>query len=651
MRSWSPAFPSRPERLWLAVGVAIWAAATAVSSAQPAPAPLPEGPVEIEGNVSSATFAGPFGKWIFLSTDEGRILVEVESDVERGSRVRVTGDSDGRSGTARGTRYRSTIEPDDIEILRGPSGIEAGGMMIRHRVQERLRPLDRGRGLLAGFLIGDTTAVSRLDGEAMRRAGLSHFTAVSGSNVVLFLGLLYLASGPLSLGPRRRAAIGLAGLPFFAAATGFEPSVLRASAMAALILVAKLAGVSLSAWRALALAVGGLAVLVPGLGASVGFQLSVAATAGVLVGSRLPVGTRLGRALVVATCAQVAVAPVLLIYFGSIPLASPVANVLAAPLVTVSTLAGAVGVIGVGWLIRPGASIAVWVLDLAHAVAGWPQLGPTQCLAAVSVGALAWRHRRLRAPVAVGLAVVIGLVVLGPFSAPERGSVVVLDVGQGDSLLLSGGDGRFALVDGGPDPVLVVDKLRGYRVDRIELMVATHVHADHVSGLSAVIGAVPVGEVWAAFDPHHTPRSKELLAAAELHQVPIVTPLVGTTFELGDLTVEVVGPVRRYASPNDQSLVIMVTGAARAMMLTGDIETVAQRDLRGLHADVLKVPHQGAATSDPAWLAGVGASEAVISVGPNDFGHPAQWVIDVLEQAGAVVRRTDHEGDIAIRLG
>lgn len=87
------------------------------------------------------------------------------------------------------------------------------------------------------------------------------------------------------------------------------------------------------------------------------------------------------------------------------------------------------------------------------------------------------------------------------------------------------------------------------------------------------------------------------------------------------------------------------------MLLSGDVETVAQAELGHLHADVLKVPHQGAATSDPAWLRGVGASEAVISVGPNNFGHPADWVIETLAGTGATVRRTDMDGTVIVELG
>jgi competence protein ComEC len=132
--------------------------------------------------------------------------------------------------------------------------------------------------------------------------------------------------------------------------------------------------------------------------------------------------------------------------------------------------------------------------------------------------------------------------------------------------------------------------------------------------------------------------------------VPIVEPQVGDNFRLGSLNLVVEGPLRKYASPNDQSLVLTVLGSERTMLLAGDIETLAQGELSYLRADVLKVPHQGAGTSDPEWLEDVGSDLAVISVGPNQFGHPVGWVIEVLEGSGAEVVRTDEVGDVVVPL-
>ncbi|MPZ52015.1 MAG: hypothetical protein GEU79_04655 [Acidimicrobiia bacterium] len=120
--------------------------------------------------------------------------------------------------------------------------------------------------------------------------------------------------------------------------------------------------------------------------------------------------------------------------------------------------------------------------------------------------------------------------------------------------------------------------------------------------------------------------------------------------QLGSIRIEVIAPKRRYASPNDQSVVLAVEAGARDLLLTGDVEEIAQEELPDLKADILKVPHQGAATSDPEWLQAIGADIAVVSVGPNDFGHPSPEMIDALRNGGARIRRTDLEGDVVVPL-
>jgi competence protein ComEC len=483
----------------------------------------------------------------------------------------------------------------------------------------------------------------------MRRSGLAHFVAVSGSNVALFLGLLAFAAGPLALGPKRRALLGLAALPVYVAATRFEPSVVRAAFMAGVALGGRLLGVVLETWQLLSFAVTALVLIDPTLTSNVGFQLSVGATAGVLAGARWPLGSRAMRPLAVTLGAQLAVAPLLLVHFGTVPLLSPLVNLVAAPMVAVSTVIGAVGVVGVAPLVTPAAWIADAVLSLARGSAPWPQLGAVElgCLALAALICVVLPNGR---PL-VALVAAAGLifVIIDPGGGLQAGEVVVLDVGQGDAILIHGGEGRFALVDGGPEESVVVDKLRRYGVRSLDLMVLTHVHADHATGLGGVVGAFPVQEAWMSLEPHSTSASEAVVAGLGERRIPIIDPEVGTRFTLGDLTLIVEAPLRRYASPNDQSLVLTVVGPGRTMLLSGDIETHAQADLAHLEADVLKVPHQGAGTSDAGWLSDVGSTLAVISVGPNQFGHPVEWVVDALEDTNEVMR-TDEHGDVVVDL-
>jgi competence protein ComEC len=630
------------------------AAVAAVLAATPLE-PLPDGPVEARGVMATDVIAGRHGPYALVGLPGGPVLVNLPEGVfaSRGDTVEVEGVAAGAPGAIRGRRHRGTIDVGSFTVVAGPgSPIMILGNAMRDRVSERLAPLRGGHALLAGFLVGDTSGVDAVDESAMRRAGLSHFTAVSGSNVALFLGLLFVAAGPLGIGPRKRAVVGLIGLPVFAAATRFEPSVLRASAMAALALGGRLTGIAMEAWQLLSTAIIGLVILDPALIRNVGFQLSVVATAGVIVGSRWPVPAgRTWRALAVTIGAQSAVAPLLVIHFGSVPLLSPLANIVVAPLVALSTVLGAVGAVGPGFVADIGASLAGVVLWLARVASVWPQVG-WGGLGSVVVGV--WLYRRLpglRGAIALVSAAILAVSILGPTRAAPDAGVVVLDVGQGDSILLSGGEGRFALVDGGPDPVRLVESLNEYGVKRLDLIVLTHVHADHATGLSGVVGRIPIERVWERAHPHQTGASVELFRLLGEFGVPVSEPTPGELYQLGDLTLTVEGPRRRYASPNDQSIVVTVRGPVRSMLLAGDIETIAQSELGHLRAEVLKVPHQGAATSDPEWLRNVDADLAVISVGPNDFGHPSDWVIATFEETGTTVLRTDLAGDVVVPLG
>lgn len=586
------------------------------------------------------------------------LLVSFESDPEAmaGETLLVEGRRTGRTGTARGKPYSGVVSADSWQAMpsRAPPWLELGNR-VRKRALERLEGRGTRRALLAGFLVGETSGVPEADQEAMRSSGLTHLVAVSGSNVSLFLTLAVVAAGPLAAGPRRRAVVGLIALVVLVAATRWEPSVVRASAMAAILLGGRIGGWAPDAFTALAATVVGVVVVSGEMSTDVGFAMSVLATLGVLVGANLfagflsrPVATLAGATL----GAQLAVAPIVLTVFGTVPLMAPIANLVAVPVVSATTVVATIGVT-IGWepLLELASLGAGLVLAVARFSAGWPQLGwvgygfSCVCLASCM-------SRRLRPWVVVGVAVVVGFLTVAPPTSLPLPAAVVLDVGQGDAILVRASDGSALLVDGGPDPAVLDRKLTEYGITSLDLVVLTHVHADHATGLQAVVGRRPVGELWLPTAPHITPAAEEIFELVEAAGIRARTPPVGRTLLLGDLTLEVLAPLRRYASPNDQSAVLRIsTPGGPRLLLTGDIETHAQADLGPLAAEVLKVPHQGGATSDLGWLQEVGASWAVISVGPNDYGHPSPEVIDALEAAGARISRTDLDGDVVVPLG
>jgi competence protein ComEC len=260
------------------------------------------------------------------------------------------------------------------------------------------------------------------------------------------------------------------------------------------------------------------------------------------------------------------------------------------------------------------------------AFARWPRLRPL--LASAALTTLLW------------LAFTPGL----PIS-----SVAFLDVGQGDAAIITTRVGTI-LVDAGPDPRELWRALQRYRVRSLALIVATHPHDDHIGGLIGLAGRIPIGEVWHSGDHHDSQTWDQVAAELRARGIPIEVPKVGSSLQWGEVFFTVLGPERRYEDPNDESIVIAVRGQATSVLLTGDIELAAQRDLTPIDVDVLKVPHHGGGTSDIDWLLATSPEVAVISVGENHFGHPHQSVIEGLSGAGVEIERTDLEGDVVISL-
>jgi competence protein ComEC len=610
----------------------------------------------------------PFGERLVVSTiGEGaqawppsglRLVVTAASmpaRLDAGDVIRISGDLRDRPGWLRGDPYRAMVVNATVTRVAGPSGpLFGAGNGLRRLVLDRLESQrDRPESaLLAGFLVGDTTDLPETDFENLRRSGLTHFVAVSGSNVALFLGAWWLVAGPIGLGPRVRAVGGLAALVVFVVATRWEPSVVRAAAMAGLVLTGRIVGLPIGPWRALGGAVVALLLISGELATDVGFQLSVAATAGVLAGAHVA-GPRAGgwaRTILVATVgAQVAVLPILLARFGSVPLLSPIANLVAAPLVMAATAVGGVGLLGnLPPVLEAGLAAARGVLLIAEHAASWPQLGVLGAAAVACAGA-ALRRPLLRPAVAAGVAAAIVVASL-PAGRPSVPAITFLDVGQGDAILIRDPGGAAALVDGGHDPVVLRTALRRNGVGRVDLLVITHGDADHVGGLDGLVDEIEVDALWYPARQDMGELLPEVMGHAAASGSVVRAVTAGDRWRLGTIDLQVLGPQRRYASDNDGSVVLWVAVGSESALLTGDVEAVGQSELPPVRPDILQVPHHGSATSNLEWLAATVGTVAVVSVGPNSYGHPNDAVIATLEAAGASVYSTRESGDVTVAL-
>jgi competence protein ComEC len=254
-----------------------------------------------------------------------------------------------------------------------------------------------------------------------------------------------------------------------------------------------------------------------------------------------------------------------------------------------------------------------------------------------------------------------------PPASGDEVKVVALDVGQGDSILIITPEGKTALVDAGEpgDGKIILAALKKYGVDHIDLLVATHAHADHIGAADEVIKGTNVGAVWYSGVPNPTKNYMDFLEAVDKKGLALTRATPGLTYPLGGGAImRVLAPVEPFFKkedlrsggnePNANSVVVRLDYGAFSMLLTGDAEEQTEERLlkanANLHATILKVGHHGSkyATSE-AFLKRGEFKAAVISAGAdNRYGHPSQEALDRLKAAGVKIYRTDFGGEILI---
>jgi competence protein ComEC len=668
--------------------------------------------------------------------------------VRLGDRVEVRGDlrapPDGPYGVylAR-TGVAATLVTRSLQPLAAPTDADRVVQGIRADAGEALaRALpEPAAGLAAGILIGLRERVDRNLAADFTTTGLSHIVAISGWNIAIVAGLV---AALLGTWPRRRRAVAtVAAIALYTVLAGASPSVLRAAVMAGVALLARETGRPGTAARALAWAVVLLLVVGPATVADAGFQLSAAATAGLLAWGT-PLAARLRarlpllpgfivEGLAVSLAAQAATLPIVLVSFGRLAPLSPILNLLVVPLVPLAMATGTLALVGgllagagapalVATLLGlPGALVIGLLVAVVQVAADLPFAGVTlpppagaalgglaaaTLLVAVSrrrisgllgrrrppmprptlprgranpgAGPAAARAARPDRPplrsdravraVAIVLALVVATAVAAAATRPDgRVHVVALDVGQGDAILVETPGGGRLLVDGGPDPdrLLVALDARVPPWDRrIDLVVLTHPHEDHVAGLPLLVERYRVGRLLEPGMEGPGPGYAALQAALARRGLRSGRLSTGDRFALDDVSFRVLWPDRTAvprAPPdtgtgiNNVSIVLLGTFGAQRFVLTGDAEEGIDPLLveRGLpHVDVLKVAHHGSrtATTD-ALLGAIRPAVALISVGArNTFGHPAPATLARLTAHGVATYRTDLDGTLDVAL-
>jgi competence protein ComEC len=572
-----------------------------------------------------------------------------------------------------------------VEVLSsgGAGWVRTAAARVRQRAREAIaRRILPGpeRGLVLAMTIGDRSEIDDRTADTFRASGTYHVLALSGAQVALVAGLLValLRFGVAS--PWTQALVTSLAVGFYALLVGGDVPVLRAALMAAAVLAGRALELDTDVANLLGLAALGLLAARPAAIHDVGFQLSFGATLGILalVGPltsgvpRLPL--RADLAVAASVAAQAALAPVLAAAFHRMAPAAVVLNLAAVPLSS-AVLLGGLAVVALDFVSAAAAGLAgdiAWIAARAlrasadlGPLAPWLDLrvaAPSLATLALHACGLAWLARGRRGA-GLGLLAASHLLLLASPLSPRadgRLRLTVIDVGQGDSLLLQSPSGRALLVDAGgsretrfdPGERRVAPQLWQQGLRRLDALLVTHAHPDHVGGAPFVLRAFRVASVWEGPAPRRDPVWRRVDAALGAGRASRLTLAAGMRFDWDGVALQVLGPARPRRPPerirNEDSVVLDVAFGEVHFLLTGDVVGESETWLQPARSIVLKVPHHGSrSSSSAAFLAAVRPRVAFVSAGAhNPFGHPHPEVLLRYRQAGVLVLRTDRDGTL-----
>jgi len=585
-----------------------------------------------------------------------------------------------------------------------PDHVRGGGLrwlpvrlakIFKDKISE-LFPADTA-GFMTALLTGDRSLI-RLDPlltGSLQTVGMSHIVCVSGMHIAFLMGFLSL----IIKSRRRLTAASVPLILFFMAFAGFTPSVCRAGIMQLFILLAPVFKREADPLTSLSAALVILLLFNPYSAASVGLQLSFAASLGLIAfGGRLYeflYGAAKKRGLCKSRAARAAVGfissgisstlgalaftvPLVALYFKYVSLIAPIANLLLLWLVSlcfclgyvvcligfIFAPAGILAAQGLSLLVRVFTGAVIFLSDIPLAsistsgagVSFWLVYAYMLLIVCLALLGSVWDYLYAVCAAAV---VLCGILVVSslsrPADIPEGFSVTALDVGQGQSVVLISGD-CTAVVDCGSTSIadpggVAADFLIGAGRDYIDLMVLSHYHSDHTNGLTYLASQVDIGAIMLPLpQPEDAYISERIIAMADRLDIDLIYVTQDLTVSMGDAELTLYAPLGSETE-NESCVIALCTQDDFDVLITADSPSSVEYRLLG-HArlpdiELLVVGHHGSAGSTSQDLLDAVTPEiAVISVGENSYGHPARSVIRRLDDSGILVYRTDEDGTL-----
>ena len=602
---------------------------------------------------------------------------------------------EGLAGELIGNGIVARAAPDGRDVRTWPARLRA---VLSGRLRAAIPEPEAT--VIAGALWGERGMLPEALRDDFQATGTVHVLVTAG----LHLGVIALLAGStLRLLRLPLAARSLATIPFvvaYAWLSGAHLPSQRAAVMVCVALVARAYGARLISWNSLALAALAVAAIWPAAVTTVSFALSFSCVAAiVLFASRIAhalehrsVPEKLREPLALTIATQIGVWPLSAATFGVVAPYAVLANAVVVPATAVAMTAGiaALATSGVPVLGRAAASLATYdvdaVLRVVASVASLPGarvwVAPPPAMAIVAydvVAVVAARlvERRPRTSVVL-LALASAVVLATTLRLPDgKLTITMLDVGQGDGIVLRTPRGHVVLIDtggrlergpsrGGRSPAeivgerVVVAYLKRQGIRHVDLLINTHPHGDHVGGFAPVVREIGVSAIADSGQRYGGRAFTDGVREAALRHVPVRVVRCGDTWSSGDgVTLSVLSPCGTLFADgandvNENSVVAMLRYGDFRMLFMGDAGFQAEERLlrsgADLRADVLKVGHHGSAyASSPSFVAAVAPHRALISLGRHNlFGHPAARTLTTLADAGVTTYRTDRCGAISV---
>jgi competence protein ComEC len=575
-------------------------------------------------------------------------------------------------------------------------------------------------GFVRTMVVGERTDVPERIEDGFRAAGATHVLSVSGLHLAVVMALLFQAAKwlfarwpSLSLRVPARVMASMVSLPacfFYTLLTGEAVATVRSAIMAAMVLGAAIVNRPVCLPAGIAVAAMVLLVDSPLVLLDVSFQLSFASVVGLGLFARwlisdpdLASTTRwqrilrwLRRSFSASVAASLVTMPLVAHHFGEITPAAPLGNLVLVPIVELVVLPcglvgallgmvhpwlGAVPLVVAGHASRLALGLAEVFRQFAPVfLVSYPDwletllfVAAVGCLLQVAMDRRS-RHRR-RWLMASGLAAAIatGSLCSRQVARARNGDlrVTFLDVGQGDSALIEGPGGFVAVIDGGgrydnsfdTGARIVEPVLRARGISRIDLLVLSHAHPDHMNGLFRILARFPTRALWQNGSDGRNPGYEDFMRLARERGVSVGAP---ASAESHGMTMEALSPwldgtigVRPGLDANDASLVVRAAFAGRQILFTGDIGDHGESELLEregavppVHSEVLKVPHHGSRyASSERIIRAVSPTLAVVSAGRfNRFGLPNPVTLGRYAGHGVELLRTDRDGAVTITI-